>query len=219
MDTHDEREEITLKSAAIAFVSILMLVSVGLIIVRMDNRSIRENGLEHNVAIALEQTMENLKVDKKYDIHTEAGIDEWVADFIQSLLVSMDNNSEIKVNVLKADPEKGLLDVECVERYSGVNRSVKEISCRKTIIFDEWENPESIYHNVKFSVGDTIVQTINIHHGDLLESVQSVIKSPNEEGKTFNGWRMKSTGTIYSDFTGTGIIVDSDDLEFEAVFF
>lgn len=205
-----------MKSAAIAFVSCLMIISVVLILTKMDNRSIRQSELETNVSVALEQTMTNLKVDKKYDVHTEAGINEWVADFIQSLLICTDSNSGITVNILKADPEKGILDVECVSTYK-VNNKTKSISCRKTVLFDEWVNPDSIYHAVKFVVDGEVKQTINVHEGDLLESVQSAIAKPEKEGKAFAGWKWEEDGCVYTDFADSGITVEHD-IKFEAVF-
>ena len=182
-----------MRTVVIAVTGVILLLLTGFAVLGIGGRTVRVNELEKNTDTALEQTMYNLKVNKTYGYHTRDGIEAWSeelsADFMQNFLMMMGSDSEITVNVLNADPSKGLLDVETRTNYRSIAGSEREISCRRTVLFDEWKNTDKAYHKVSFVVDGTVVRCVNVHRGDLLGSILAVTAIPEKEAVKFDRWR------------------------------
>ena len=161
--------------------------------------------------MAVEQALENLKIDKQYSI---ASTEEFVADFTQRLILGIDSESDITVNILAVDIEKGLLDVEVIETYHQLNGSVGKASYRKTVILDE------IYPDAVEQVTITfLVEREGIWEPYKVFSIAqggNVIfpgAQPSKEGHRFVGWSKSedSTETVAS-------AVAEPNMKFYAVF-
>jgi len=130
--------------AVMAIITILILFTVY-------GQNTRQNELEDSLSMAVEQTIENLKVEKHYDI---ADKDELIADLNQNLVLSLESDSEVEVRVLAVDYEKGLIDVEVIETYKQPNKTTGKAVCRKTIVVDEKQENGPTYHFVTFYAPD-----------------------------------------------------------------
>ena len=96
--------------------------------------SVRENEIFHAVETAAYDTIKVLNTHELYKVESQ---DEMIADFIQNLLIQIDSDSAIKIRVLEADFEEGLLDVEVTEIFKYPNGVEREIPYRKTVIIEE----------------------------------------------------------------------------------
>ena len=119
---------------------------------------------ERNTDTALEQTMYNLESESDIRISQrergQAWSEEVCADFVQNFLLMQESDSDVTVNILNVDPVRGLLDVETETEYRGLSGSRKEITCRRTVLFDEWKNINKTYHKVRFMVDGNVVRSV-----------------------------------------------------------
>ena len=138
---------------------------------------------------SIEQSLENLKIKKTYSIDNT---DEFIADFVQNLILYIESDSEIKVEILSVDIEKGLLDVNVIETFEQPNGSTKSISCRKTVIMESYTDSPLNYFTLRFlvpedddvdSFGEYKIITISEDGTVILPTV-----APEKEGYTFKGW-------------------------------
>lgn len=143
-----------MKNAIIALIGIAMVIMVTVGINTVENKTMRQNELDSNLDKALERTMEILTIDPVYQISKNDT--EVAADFIENFLVNTTSDATFKIDIITVDPEKGLLDVQVSESYAQVIGTGK-VSARKTVILDDWENPENTYFTIRFCLDDKII--------------------------------------------------------------
>ncbi len=206
-----------MKNAIIALIGIAMVIMVTVGINTVENKTMRQNELDSNLDKALERTMEILTIDPVYQISKNDT--EVAADFIENFLVNTTSDATFKIDIITVDPEKGLLDVQVSESYAQVIGTGK-VSARKTVILDDWENPDNTYFTVRFCLDDKIIKQVNIHGGDKITKgilPQSIAES---ETAVFKGWRMmmpQESDVLYTEDTILNLTV-TNDLVFQAIY-
>lgn len=206
-----------MKNAIIALIGIAMVIMVTVGINTVENKTMRQNELDSNLDKALERTMEILTIDPVYQISKNDT--EVAADFIENFLVNTTSDATFKIDIITVDPEKGLLDVQVSESYAQVIGTGK-VSARKTVILDDWENPDNTYFTVRFCLDDKIIKQVNIHGGDKITKgilPQSIAES---ETAVFKGWRMmmpQESDVLYTEDSILNLTVTSD-LVFQAIY-
>lgn len=200
-----------MKTAIISCVLVLLLIITSLILFTIYGQNTRKNEVEDSLSIAVEQSLETLKIKKTYNINNT---EEFVADFLQNLLISIESDSEVEVNILSVDVEKGLLDVEVIETFSQPNGSTKSVSCRKTVILEEYFHEAPQYYFVRFMTtkdgnNEDFVEykTYSICEGSLLIVPSG---SPKKEGYTFVGWSTEKPSDANSYAPETVVVKDID---------
>ena len=206
-----------MKNAIIALIGIAMVIMVTVGINTVENKTMWQNELDSNLDKALERTMEILTIDPVYQISKNDT--EVAADFIENFLVNTTSDATFKIDIITVDPEKGLLDVQVSESYAQVIGTGK-VSARKTVILDDWENPDNTYFTVRFCLDDKIIKQVNIHGGDKITKgilPQSIAES---ETAVFKGWRMmmpQESDVLYTEDTILNLTV-TNDLVFQAIY-
>lgn len=206
-----------MKNAIIALIGIAMVIMVTVGINTVENKTMRQNELDSNLDKALERTMEILTIDPVYQISKNDT--EVAADFIENFLVNTTSDATFKIEIITVEPEKGLLDVQVSESYAQVIGTGK-VSARKTVILDDWENPDNTYFTVRFCLDDKIIKQVNIHGGDKITKgilPQSIAES---ETAVFKGWRMmmpQESDVLYTEDTILNLTV-TNDLVFQAIY-
>ena len=206
-----------MKNAIIALIGIAMVIMVTVGINTVENKTMRQNELDSNLDKALERTMEILTIDPVYQISKNDT--EVAADFIENFLVNTTSDATFKIDIITVEPEKGLLDVQVSESYAQVIGTGK-VSARKTVILDDWENPDNTYFTVRFCLDDKIIKQVNIHGGDKITKgilPQSISES---ETAVFKGWRMmmpQESDVLYTEDTILNLTV-TNDLVFQAIY-
>lgn len=121
----------------IFFGSAVMVCGVLFIIIVMtlSGRQIRQDELNRAVDNAIKET-----VDNQFDTRTYSAnnTDEFVADFIEALLVQINSDSTIEINVLDADYEKGLLSVEVISHYLNPIGTKGKVSVERMVIMEQF---------------------------------------------------------------------------------
>ena len=173
---------------------IYLTILVGLIICTAilfstaDRRS-RTTEAENGLRNSIENTVENLSESKKD--YTVANADEYIADFIEQLLLELDSNSEVRVEILEADYEKNLLSVAVTETFTYINGKTGTVTCEKTIIMDEAVQDEPLLYTFTFYLTDetgekSIFKEYQAQAGINLDL--SNMQLPEHEEKVFDKW-------------------------------
>lgn len=180
-----------MKNTIISIVLVLLTILTSLILLTLYGQNTRQNELDEALSVAVEQSLENLKIKKAYSIDDT---EEFVADFNENLIIAIESDSEVKVEVLAVDIDKGLLDVNVVETFSQPNGSVRTASCRKTIIMDEYKDAADAYYSVQFmtnSAGDS-GDFVAFKQYSICEGSKIIVPTgtPKRDGYEFKGWSL-----------------------------
>ncbi|MEY8391765.1 hypothetical protein D3Z36_14055 [Lachnospiraceae bacterium] len=172
-----------------ALLFIVIMVIAGAMIV--SGKDVRENELDKALNTAVEQTLEQLKKEGGYEIKNP---EELIADFQQTLLMHISSDSRIQVNVLTADVEKGVLDVEVMAQYQTIRGTGKQALCRKTVILEEYSERRG-YCAAQFVVDGTVYEKYSAYQGSKLILPAEPVKN----GYVFRGWKDSETGAMFSE--------------------
>ena len=112
----------------------MVMILLG-VMITVHGRTLRENEAEKSLEHAMHTAMEQLK----NGTYAFADREEFVADFLEALLVQINSDSDIDVHILHADEKKGLLSVEVAEHYRHPNGGEGAVSVRRTILLDKKE--------------------------------------------------------------------------------
>ncbi len=122
-----------MKQIVFGMVSALTLVLFVAVIVTIHGRAVRQGEVSQSLGEAMQMTMQKLTTEKRYEFKDR---DEFVADFLEALIMQINSESDLVVNILKADEEKGLLSVEVTETYKHANGQEGCVSARRCVILD-----------------------------------------------------------------------------------
>ena len=209
-----------MKNMIIAFGLVIVIVLSALVSLTVYSYNARQNEVEEALTVAVEQALKDLVIDQET---VSEDPNEFVADFVQWLVLGIDSDSEITVNILAMDLEKGLLDVEVIERFQQVNGSIGTASYRKTVILDQIPIKQKETHSVKFMVEDGYSSgSFKSYKEFTLTEGANVIfpgANPSMEGYAFVGWSLTqpSAENNYSPNIISAAEV-SGDMVFYAVF-
>lgn len=184
---------------------IAMLVVAALL--GASGKSVRNNEIETALNTAIEQALEQLKGNKGY----EAGnYQELIADFNQLLLLQVESDSDVQVEILTADAQKGVLDVRVTGTYLNILGQERKMVCRKSVILEEYIEKKG-YHTVTFLVGGKVYEQYSLYEGGKAARP----KPPEINGKCFRYWVKQGEHQEY-DIERLRV---EDDLTLEAVFY
>lgn len=191
----------TMYGIALAVIAILVIVAV----LAVSGKDVRENEMDKALNTAVEESLEQLKTEGGYEV---ADYMELIADFNQALLLHISSDSDVTVEVLEADTEKGVLDVQIVEKYKTVKGTTAQAACRKTVVLEEYSD-RSVYHTITFLVDGGTYASYSVYEGSLVAEP----KVPEKEGRTFKQWVNSENGEALS-----GDMTADSDMTFQAVF-
>ena len=118
-------------------ITICSIISI-VIVMTLCGTNMRQNELNRAVDSAVQDTVENQFDNKTYSVSSN---DEFIADFIEALLVQINSDCSVKVNVLDADYQKGLLSVEVIEKYKHPIGTDGQVSVKRTVIMEQYMVP------------------------------------------------------------------------------
>lgn len=152
--------------------TLVVICLTSVILITVGGRSNRQSELDSTLDAVVEETLSNVKADHTYEI---ANYQEFLADFMQALSVNLDCDSDIIINVLKADMEKGLLSIEVIEKYTHPNGKSGTVKCDKTVIFNQLLSEDTDTYTIHYylseddmTAGENCYKTYDITSGDLI---------------------------------------------------
>ena len=124
-----------MKNMLVAFYAAIIAFLIILIGFTIHGRSIRQVELDN----ALKSSMENAMTTLLYEEGKPQTEEEWKSDFIRSLALQINSNSDLKVVIMEADMEKGLLSVEATLTWYHPIGTKGSVSSFRTAILEAYE--------------------------------------------------------------------------------
>lgn len=121
-----------MKQVIISAVCVSAILSVLAIQSVIDGKASYVQELEDSLSVSVSQTMKEVMEQESFGIENR---NEFIAAFLQALVMRTNSDVDMTVCVISADIERGLLDVEIKERVNFLNMGEQEISLRRTVIF------------------------------------------------------------------------------------
>ncbi|MCI8964080.1 MAG: hypothetical protein HFG37_10290 [Eubacterium sp.] len=126
-----------MKSVIVSSVCISAILLVLAIHTVIDGKTAALQELEDSLAVSVSQTMKEVMEQESYGIQDK---NEFIAAFLQALVMRTNSDVDMTVNVISADVEQGLMDIEVTEKITFLNMKEKEIKVRRTVIFEKKEH-------------------------------------------------------------------------------
>ena len=196
-----------MKNIIITITFVVMTILSLFIVESLHAKEYRTVELSEAVDNALIATMNNVAGNKCYTIGSN---EEFVEDFKQILMTSVDSASELDIEVLNADYEKGILSVKVTENYEYLNGRQGNVTKTATVLLDQ-KQQEKNYCTVKYYVGDSLYKSYQLVEGTAI----IVPKNPELEGMSFVCWKNKNGDAV--DMSDGGTILESN-MELYAAF-
>lgn len=166
----------------------MMILLFSVLLLTLQNRSVREEELKQSVAETMDLAMEQ----------AAAGIfsdgEEFSAYFKDVLTEQITSASELDIKILCADPEKGILSAEVKEMYRYPNGKTGSVSCKRTMIREEHTPEKTDRYVVDFYLDKTDLKekrdcykTYSVADGDVI--AQPAAPSAAYGRGVFREWR------------------------------
>lgn len=160
--------------------------------ISVHSRSAREDEAEQGLSEAIDATISAIFVNTTYNVASQ---EEFVADFIQGLLLNLESTSKVTVNVLAADEEKGILSVEVIETYQHINGKTGTVSECRTMIFDKVDEEDAEICTIYLYLSESDMQQEDGTYEDCYKiysaaagEIVSIPGAHAEGSRTFKGW-------------------------------
>ena len=149
----------TIYGISLSAIAVLAVVAV----LVFSGRNVRKNEVETALNTAVEQSLEQLKSKKGYEIKSQQ---ELVAEFNRMLLLQVESDAGLQVDILTADAQKGALDVKVTETYQNILGNPEMVTCRKSVIIEEYVEKKA-YFTVTFLVEGEVYHQYTVYHGGI----------------------------------------------------
>lgn len=207
----------------------------------------RQNDIDNALQAAVEDTVAQVKKENiTYNIATNDGQEEFVAMLLENLSLAVSNDSEIKVDILAADADKGLLKVKATETYTTTRGNKLTYTAVETALLEQNyrirenytayfyiklnDDPTTRLNESTLSYTDTnitrypkmLYKSVTQMNGDILS--YPTIAPPDwtsSDGKkhTFAGWSTSQLGDTVTVFSGGSSATKmTKDMKFYAVY-
>lgn len=123
-----------MRKILITVLSIVIVLIFIVIYYTLHGREIRQTELNNAVMSSMKSAMEMLLEEENAPKNEE----EWIIMFLQSLTMQIDSASELTVNILEADMEKGILSVEAKLVFGYIFGKTGSVTCYRTIILENY---------------------------------------------------------------------------------
>ena len=98
----------------------------------INNYYTRKNEVEKSLTYSIEKAAKKIKLEKNNGELNQQAVE---GEFLQNLIVEIDSDSNIQVNILSCDVNKGILDVDVIETYKWFGLD-KKVNIRRTVILE-----------------------------------------------------------------------------------
>ena len=147
-----------MKNVVMGAMMSIIIALITIIILTTDDRIVRINEDNTALANALDESISIIDTDK-YSISDTSQL---IADITQGLLMQIESDSDITINLMDADRDKGIVTIEAVQDFIKPTGKSGQVAATRTIILEE-KQPEDTYdednkiYNIHFLTpeGDT----------------------------------------------------------------
>lgn len=153
-----------------AILSILTLM----IVMTINGRMNRSMEVTSNFPSIVEETLENMVLNPKYNIENT---NEFVADLVETLSMTVDADSDVEVDILQCDKERGILSVRATLNFTHPNGKTGTVSTEKLAIFNQLLEDEVEQYRVIFYVGSDVYKEYVVTEGTIIAAPVSPVLS------------------------------------------
>lgn len=179
-----------MKNIVVVISTTILGVLVLMIVMTINGRTNRSMEIQSNLSSVVEETMDNMALNPKYNIQNT---NEFIADLVETLSMTIDAQSDVTVDVLQCDKERGILSVKVTLSYVHPNGNLGTVECERNVIFNKLQEEELKQCRVTFYIGSDIYKEYIVTEGAILTAPVS----PSITDGVFYGW-----------IDGTGVTVD-----------
>ncbi len=191
-----------MKKVFIGICSFLFLIVFTLIGFTIQGRTTRQTELENAMTSGMEKTMQMLYEKDEYTAVTD---EEMVAFFLEATAIQIESSSQLTVNIIDADAEKGLLSAEGILTYKHPIGTNGNVTCKKTVMLEQYmTGAEEDTKVIQFLVNDDVYKVFNLSEGSAF--IDPGI--PKAENKTFVCWESSMGNGSFSDITAGKTVTD-----------
>lgn len=200
-----------MKNVAIGVCSVILTFLLVLIIMSTNAKTVRKTEIENALSDAIETALKLTKEDVAYAPQSN---DELIADFKEAFFMQIESSTNIQINILAVDYQKGILFVEAIGTFKYPNGQEGSVAVVKKGIVDSYEeNTKVAEYTVIYKIGSSGYRTYTVSEGSAL----IIPPNPSTDGLNFSGWMDEKSGIIYTT-NELKSITCSEDREFSAVF-
>ncbi len=158
---------------------------------------------DNNLKSALHSSLKATLTESDYSINDT---NELVANLLEKMSVGAADNEKLKIEIMAADKDTGVLSVRATATYTQINGKEKSVTTEQTVIVNPNTDIRDVY-TVTYNLRGNVYKKYEINAGEAL----IVPKNPSVTGYTFGGWMLN--GEVVNP---AGMTVDGD-LIFEAI--
>jgi len=178
-----------MRNTIVIMTSVLLGILSLLILSTMHGRLDRRMELESNLSSIVEEIVEDMVLNSYYVGQSTDVVKE---DLYQMLSKVIDASSEIAIDILGCDMEKGILSVRVTLSYRHPNESIGAIVCEKCVILNQLVQEVEEKCRVSFYVGADLYKEYVVAK----ETMIDIPVSPMIENGAFYGWMDETGRTI-----------------------
>ena len=177
-----------MKNAMLLLVNTILGVLMLIMVMTMYGRINRSMELESNLSSVLEESVENILINRVYNIPDTK---ELLTDLTEALVYCTDAQSEIQIDIMQCDIEHGIVAANASMLYKHPNGKEGIVETERVVIVNATNKDKAnIMHTVTFYVDEEIYKIYRIEENNLI----SAPANPEVPDKVFVGW-VKEDGT------------------------
>lgn len=147
--------------ASLFMMTIIVLAATML----LSGRASRANEVDRALDTAIEQTVDELQEENTYTLENK---EEFLADFVEGLLIKIESDSEIEVQVAGIDVEKGLLSVRVIEHFKHPNGNPGTVEAERTVVLENYSFEQKDTITITYKVGNMDYKVYTLTSGSNL---------------------------------------------------
>lgn len=89
--------------------------------------------IEGNLSTVMEEQMTELMINEKYTVENKQ---EFLSDFVQHFVKTLDGKYDLAIDILQLDMEKGFMTVRVTADFIYLNGKPGSIVCERTVLFE-----------------------------------------------------------------------------------
>lgn len=181
---------------------VMTFIVVILIVLTIQGRDIRQTELDNAVDASMEKVMSMLYAEDGLAPETN---EELATMFIEALTVQIDSSSNLEVDILAVDVNKGLLSVEARLVYMHPIGTKGTVTCQRTAVKEQYYIEDVLGDFVVTYIADGVVfKSYTFTEGQAYIDPGTPIA---KEGYTFVGWKLIGSDEIVDV---TNYVADED---------
>ncbi len=156
-----------MKNIVLVITTAMLGVITLLIVLTIYGRMNRSMELKSSLPSVMEETVESMIQNQDEMMESD---EEVLKRFTNELLLCLETQSDVMIDILQFDREKGILSVRVTETFGHPNGEKGTVSCERTVIADALSENEEVFQcRVRFWINGECYKTYEIRNNDEIQ--------------------------------------------------